>query len=593
MLETGGVYMPRALVHNISNCILEYYEKYLSDFLRITRKAKWRFEHRDWQGRHKDALSRFDLYERSLEKVGRCLEVLMGNKLYERDFWTAVKGNYQKLIKGRYDIEIARTYYNSVTRKIFHTIGLDRDIEYFSLELAAGSGDRCEGICTRYPESLATKEIIYQIMYDHRFHVEYEDIERDCELVAREIDLQLWPILGFDKHRSIEVIIPVFYRNKAAYVIGRIIADDHILPLVLPMYNGERGIYIDTVLMSESEVSTVFSFAYSYFHVDAARHDILIDFLRTILPDKPVAELYTSIGFNKPGKTEFYRDLHKFVHESHEKFVIAPGKEGAVMIVFTLPDFNFVFKVIKDRPCFLRSREMTSKIISRDEVRARYDFVCHRDRVGRMVDTQEFENLRFRRKRFSTRLLREFKSAAAGIVTVDDEYVVIRHLYVQRKVLPLPIYLLAEKNAETIRKTIIDFGYFLKDLAATGIFPSDIFNTWNYGVTLRERVVLFDYDDVIPLENIRFREKPRPHDEQQEMDLEENWIVAGTDDYFLDEIYKYTGIPEPLKGIFREIHSDLLTSRYWRVMLRRVRNGEIMDITPYDRSKRFRNRKVY
>jgi isocitrate dehydrogenase kinase/phosphatase len=257
------------------------------------------------------------------------------------------------------------------------------------------------------------------------------------------------------------------------------------------------------------------------------------------------------------------------------------------MIVFTMPGYNFVFKVIKDRPCFLRSRELTSKTITRKQVMEKYNFVCHRDRVGRLVDTQEFENLRFRKIRFSKSLLREFTLAAEGLVSFEGDHVVIHHLYVQRKVTPLPIYLLHDKNHESIRKVIIDFGYFLKDLAASGIFPSDLFNTWNYGVTSRGRVVLFDYDDVMPLERINFRAKPRPRDEIEEMELEENWIIAGLEDYFVEEISRYSGIPEPLRGIFLSAHEDLFAVAFWRETKRKLKRGEIIDITPYDRSRRF------
>jgi len=569
--------------------ILDAFDNYLARFFKITRRARRRFERRDWRGRYGDAIQRLDLYEKSLVEVAKGLKYCLGDKIRSRKTWVEIKDTYIGEIKDRHDMEIARTFFNSITRKIFNTVGLDREIEYFSLAQEQTSANSDHNIYKSYPESLPTRDVIKQIMLDRDFKSEFEDIERDAELVSQEIDLYLWPILGFDKSRVIETINSIFFRNRAAYIVGRIRADNCILPMVMPVHNGEDGIYIDAVLLSEAEVSTVFSFAYSYFHIDCRRQDALIDFLKSILPEKLAAELYTSIGFNRHGKTEFYKTLHKFIHESHELFIIAPGKEGAVMSVFTLPDFNFVFKVIKDRPCFLRSRELTPKTISASEVKAKYDFVRQRDRAGRMVDTQEFENLRFRRSRFSSKLLREFMTASKDNVMEDDDHIVFRHLYVQRKVTPLPIYLLEEKDPEAIRSIVIDFGYFLKDLAVTGIFPGDLFNTWNYGVTNRGRVVLFDYDDVMPLEDVNFREKPQPIDEKQEMEPEENWIMAASNDYFLDEIYRFSGIPNPLKGIFQEIHSDLLTFQYWNNAKHRISKNESIDITPYDRSKRFKN----
>ena len=196
------------------------------------------------------------------------------------------------------------------------------------------------------------------------------------------------------------------------------------------------------------------------------------------------------------------------------------------MIVFTMTDYDYVLKIIKDTPCFLRTSDETSKTISKEEVKRRYNMVCHRDRVGRMVDTQEFENLRFKRKRFSEELLEEFRVAASDAVNVLDDHIVVHHLYVQRRVTPLLIYLQQEKDPEQVRSVLIDFGYFLKDVAAAGIFPSDLFNIWNYGVTRRGRVVLYDYDDVMPLERINFRIKPQPQNEFEEMEPESDWIVA-------------------------------------------------------------------
>jgi isocitrate dehydrogenase kinase/phosphatase len=226
--------------------------------------------------------------------------------------------------------------------------------------------------------------------------------------------------------------------------------------------------------------------------------EALVNFLSSILPKHPISELYNSIGFYKYGKTEFYRDLQRFIHVSKEQFVIAPGEEGSVMIVFTLQNYNHVFKVIKDKPCFIRSDNITDKSHNKSQVKYRYKFVCRRDRVGRLVDTQEFENLRFKTKRFSEQLIREFKIAAKESIFIKDGYVIINHLYQQRKVTPLPIYLTEEDNPNSIRKVVIDFGYLIKDLAAAGLFPADLFNTWNYGVTEeRGRVVLYDFDDVI------------------------------------------------------------------------------------------------
>jgi isocitrate dehydrogenase kinase/phosphatase len=463
-------------------------------------------------------------------------------------------------------------------------------VEFFYLHPKVSKFQPGDMVYCRYTRETTTRALVKNILEDFKFNPNYEDLDRDTDLIAREMDLYLWPVIGMNQVYSVDIVKAVFYRNKEAYIVGRIVANARTIPLIIPLINGEKGIYADTVLLHEAEASIVFSFAYSYFQVDLERYDVLIEFLHSIIPHAPLAELYTSLGYNRHGKTEFYRDLHRFVHVSREQFVIAPGLEGAVMIAFTLPSYNFVFKVIKDRPCFLRSRIDTLKVITREQVRFRYNFVSHHDRAGRMVDTQEFENLRFRKKRFSAMLLEEFKVAGRNNVTITADYVIIKHVYVQRKVVPLPMYFESEKNPEALRQVLIDFGYFLKDLAASGVFPSDLFNIWNYGITHWGRVVLFDYDDVLPIEHITFREKPKPRDEIEEIEPEENWILAGEDEFFIDEIDRYSGIPEPLKGVFKSVHGDLYTLKFWQLLTEKLNQGEIFDVIPYDRSKRFSGR---
>ena len=568
--------------------IADGFAAYTDEFVAITKRSKWRFQTRDWKGRHEDALERLELYERVLREVAKALVALLDASLQDEVVWAATTDRFAELVAARHDAELAETFFNSVTRRIFNTVGVNRRIEFFrwyprTVNVAPG-----EPIVRCYGGERGTRQAIRDLLEDYRFTVPYEDADRDAGLVAAEIDLYLWPVLATTGEYRIEVIRSPFYRNKVAYLLGRILAGTRVIPLVLPLYNGESGVYVDTVLLTEAEVSKVFSFAFSYFHVLVERHDLLIGFLRSILPEKPLAELYISIGYSRHGKTEFYRDLHRFIHRSRERFVIAPGKEGAVMTVFTLPAYNFVFKVVKDRPCFLRSVAMTDKTSTRREVMEQYAFVCLRDRVGRLVDTQEFENLRFRRERFTGDLLEELRVAAGEVVSIDDEHVVLRHLYVQRRVTPLPMYLAEQRDPEALRRTIIDFGYFLKELAATGIFPSDLFNTWNYGVTRRGRVVLFDYDDVIPLERASFLCKPLAYDDPEEIVAEEDRIVATPSDFFIDEMRSYSGLPQRLKGAFELIHGDLFTVDYWRSLKAQVSAGELVDITPYDRAKKFR-----
>jgi isocitrate dehydrogenase kinase/phosphatase len=531
-----------------------------------------------------------DLYEKALEEVGRQLRSELGRSAEDQATWAAARPRFAAHVAARYDIDRAETFFNSVTRKMLHTVGINRDVEFFFLHPKTIFVEKPEAVYRTYTSAGDTARLVMDVLADCRFRVGFERLERDAQLVAQEIDLHLWPIIGPDVAFRVEVVRALFYRNKEAYLVGRIIAGGRTIPLVIPFVHGDAGVYADAVLLHESDVSIVFSFAYSSFFVDVERYDALITFLRSVLPGAELAELYATLGYSRHGKTEFYRELHRYVHVSKEQFVIAPGKEGAVMIAFTLPNYSFVLKIIKDSPCFLRSAHTTPKAITNEEVRRQYDFVSHRDRAGRMVDTQEFENLRFKTRRFSNTLLEEFRQAATGAVSITGDYVILRHVYVQRRVHPLPLYFGAEKDPEALRGVLLDFGYFLKDIAASGVFPADLFNTWNYGVTAWGRVVLYDYDDVVPLERVTFREKPPARTHEEEMGLEEDWIVATEDDFFMDEIDRFSGIPKPLKGVFRSVHEDLYSLRFWREITEAVRSGDVFDVIPYDRRRRFRER---
>ena len=567
---------------------LEEFDSFNNNFGIITRRAKMRFEEKDWPGSRQDAAERLVLYEQVLDHAAERLDAALGSPARCQQLWTAAMPRFAALAADRYDIDRAETFFNSVTRKMLNTVGINRAVEFFYLHAKFKAPGSPDSAYRTYSEAPDTSSMIESILGDFSFTVAYEDIRRDADFIANEINLFLWPIVGLERTFAIDVVKAVFYRNKEAYIIGRIVAGERVIPLIIPLTHGNSGIYAETVLLHESDANILFSFAYSYFFVDVDRYDALIEFLQTIMPRAERSELYTSLGYNRHGKTEFYRDLHRFVHVSKEQFVIAPGLEGAVMIAFTLPNYGFVLKAIKDSPCFLRSANRTQKSITREEVRHRYDVISHRDRAGRMVDTQEFENLRFKKKRFSGDLLAEFAQAAKAAVIMETDYVILQHVYVQRKVTPLPLYFAAERNPEALRHVLIDFGYFLKDIAASGVFPGDLFNTWNYGVTPWGRVVLYDYDDVIPMEKVRFREKPEPRDEFEETWSEEEWICVTGEEFFLDEIERYSGIPRPLKGVFKSVHGDLYSLEFWNTLIEKLNRGEVFDVIPYDRAKRFR-----
>lgn len=302
----------------------------------------------------------------------------------------------------------------------------------------------------------------------------------------------------------------------------------------------------------------------------------MIEFLRSIMPLKPVAELYTSLGYNKHGKTELYRDLLRHIAQSDDLFEVARGERGMVMAVFTLPSFDVVFKIIKDR-------FSEPKTTTRQDVLNRYQLVFRHDRAGRLIDAQEFEHLKFDRARFAPELLEELLHVAAQSVTVEDENVIIKHLYTERRTIPLNLYLKEAPEAAR-RAALIDYGYTIKDLAAANIFPGDILLK-NFGVTRHGRVVFYDYDELCLVTDCQFREMPDARDDDDEFSAEP-WFFVGESDVFPAEFRTFLGLPQPLRQIFTERHAELFGVEFWQQLQRRHRAGEVIDIFPYRVSRR-------
>lgn len=574
----------------LASLIYKYFSRYSKTFYRLTNNAKNRFEDRDWKNVRSDSIKRLNLYENFLEEIESKIISSFGKGVFDSKLWISAKLSFKQRITGSYYFDIAETFFNSVTRRILRTEGINRNVEFFHLYPRKIKKIKSNNIYRSYRLNSTTKDVMTKILSDYRFKQSFENLERDALFIAHETDLYLWPVIKYDVDKVIEMIKVPFYRNKVAYLVGRIIVKGSIIPFVLPLYNGVNGIFVDAVLFRKRQLNIIFGFAHTCFHIPIDRYRELMSFLLTILPENRIDELYFMIGFRKHGKTVFYRDLHHYIHESKEKFKIAEGMEGSTMIVFTLPNFNFVFKIIKDRTCYLRSDIVPNKNVSREHIVNSYNFVINQDKVGRLVDTHEFENLRFKIKRFSSELIREFKLAARECVDIDEKYIMIKHLYIQRKVIPLPLFLESEKDPEVIREILIDYGYFLKDLVSVGIFPTDLFNLWNCGVTTRRRIVLFDYDDVESLLKIHFKIKPEPKNIQEELMRDEDRIAATRNDFFMDEIEMFLGIPKSLQGTFNQVHGDLYNIHFWKNLQYKVRKGEIADIIPYDKARRFMHR---
>jgi len=529
--------------------IAAQFRDYNEEFGRITRRAAAHFLSGDGNARERDAVARIELYE---QRVARTLDALhAAGASAEAAFWVTATTAYDRLIERTPDSDFYRTFFNSVTRDLFGTVGVNPSVEFCATHVGRASGSVPMRV---FPAAASLQGAIVDVLADLPFAASLGS----PEAAARRVGAELGRHFESQPHSaapvSIEMIEPLFYRAGLAFLVGRLIGDSAVTPLVIAFRNGPDGVQVESVLLSRNEISAQFGYANSYFHVDLPVVGAAVTLLRSFMPRKPVDELYTVLGRAKQGKTERYFALRRHLDSSIDAFVHAPGERGLVMIVFTLPSHDLVFKVIRDR--FGAPKHTT-----RAEVMERYQFVFRHDRAGRMVDAQEFRRLRLPLARFMPSLANELLAEAAQSCRIEGEDLIIEHCYVERRLQPLNLYL-RDAEPAAAEATIIDYGNALRDLASTNIFAGDLLLK-NFGVTRHGRVIFYDYDEVSLLGDCEFRELPTARDDEEESSAEP-WFYVGPRDVFPEQWLPFLGMPPPIRKVFLERHGELLTAPWWR-----------------------------
>ncbi|MFV0478804.1 MAG: bifunctional isocitrate dehydrogenase kinase/phosphatase [Parahaliea sp.] len=563
-----------------ARCILNGFESYFAEFQNITLAARTRFENADWYGMQKASIERIDLYKEKTKAVFGIVELIAGDQLHDFQFWGATKKIYADLIKGHNNFEMAETFFNSVYCAVFRHRKIREEHTFIFSSVGDMPPADVDRVIRRYPVTNIDRSIMLEKLFsDYAFRLPYENLSRDIGFIEEAMDRYISH--RFDLARAgveFQILEHHFFRNKGAYIVGRLVAGSDSIPIVFPVQQNEnREVYIDTVLFGADRCSVLFSFTRSYFMVDATIPSQYVLFLQQLMPAKPISELYSSMGYNKHGKTYYYRCAYRHMQRTTDKFIIAPGIKGMVMSVFTLPSYDFVFKIIKDR--FTPPKEMT-----REQVKAKYRLVKRSDRAGRMADTQEFNNLAFARDRFSDELMEELHQVAPSLLEENGRVLVVKHVYVERRMTPLNLYL-QSASEEQVAAVMDEYGNAIKQLAAANIFPGDMLLK-NFGVTRHGRVVFYDYDEIQPLMDCNFRKIPEPRNEQEEM-ASTPWYNVGPNDIFPEEFRLFFSGNQRARKVFDAIHSDIYEVNFWHDLQDRIRQGHIEDFFPYRRKLRF------
>lgn len=568
-------------VKEIAQVILDAFDKHYRIFLEITKGARQRFIDQDWQADRAASQQRINLYAQRVDEA--CDELRRRFKLEQIDksLWKDVKLAYVALLYEHRQPELAETFYNSVftwsfTRRYYNN---DNIFVRPSISTRYLTGNR-PAYTSYYPTKINLQETIEELLECFDIGLPFEDFKRDSSRLADQFKHILKTTRKYSDSYQIQVLRPLLYRNKAAYIVGRVLTGSRYRPFVIPLlHNTDGRVYADALVSHNRDITNLFSFARAYFMVDTGVPSAIVNFLQQILPHKTAADLYTSIGLQKQGKSEFYRDFLDHLQHSSDQLVITKGTLGMVMTVFTLPSYPFVFKVINDR--FAPPKQVTTRI-----VKEKYQLVKMHDRVGRLADTLEFSHVALPLDRFSPELIEHLKERIPSSIKIEGNQLIIRHLYIERRLQPLNLFV-DDAGKEKLETAFIEYGNAIKDLAEANIFPGDLLLK-NFGVTNNCRVIFYDYDEIELMVDCNFRKIPKPQNAQQMM-ASEPWYSIGDKDVFPEEFLLFVSSRPERRALFMKHHKELLDIEYWKAVQERIRIGTYGDVFPYAQEIRFKN----
>jgi isocitrate dehydrogenase kinase/phosphatase len=585
------------VAYDIAKAMMDGFNRHYRLFRTESSRARHRFETADWHGQQRAQRERIEFYDLRVKECVMRLEKEFKAGALPMDEWHQVKLHYIGLLVNHLQPELAETFFNSVTTKILHRSYFQNDFIFVrpavSTEYIEDSEPQAQPTYRAYyPAPGSLPETLTELVRGFGLRVPFEDLERDAAYVAGAISAKLGDV-KLRANFQLQVLSSLFFRNKGAYIVGKVINGFFEVPFALPiLHNADGKLRIDAALFGENDLLILFSFARAYFMVDMGIPSAYVQFLRSMMPRMPRAEIYNALGLAKQGKTLFYRDFLHHLRHSSDKFRIAPGIKGMVMLVFDLPSFPYVFKVIKDY--YPPQKETT-----REQIKGKYLLVKQHDRVGRMADTQEYQLVAFPRERFSDELIAEIEKFAPSQLEISDRdgdgrmEVIIKHVYIERRMIPLNIYLQeafdlgADQSAgqAQIERAVVEYGNAIKDLVAANIFPGDML--WkNFGVTRNSKVVFYDYDEIEYITDCNFRKVPTPRNEEEEMSGE-IWYSVGPRDVFPETFAPFLLGNPAVRAVFMQHHAELLDPAFWQGHKARIAAGHMHDVFPYERDRRF------
>ena len=566
----------------VAQAILDGFNRHYTLFRQYSREGKECFERADWARAAQVSRERILGYEQRVQETVDTIHRDFPRAGENSELWPRIKIVFIGKLMNHLQSECAETFYNSVACRVLHRDYYNSDYIFWrpaiSTQYLRGSQPTYRSY---YPESDGLRRSLLEILTHFDLATPFENLRRDIRYLERALLEERTPGWKAKPNFQIQVLESLFYRNKAAYVVGRLINGDVKRPFIIPILrNDDQTTTIDSLLMHQKDVAVLFSFSRAYFLADMEVPSAYVSFLLSIMPSKSAVDLYAMLGLQKQAKTIFYRELRHHLRHSRDTFQVAPGVRGMVMLVFTMPSMPFVFKMIKDR-------FDPPKTSTRQEVKEKYLLVKNHDRVGRLADTLEYSNVAIPLNRIDPNLLEQLQREAASMVEIDGEMLVIQHIYIERRMHPLDNYLAQASKAER-KAAIRDYGYAIRDLAGADIFPGDMLKK-NFGVTRHDRVVFYDYDEICYITECNFRKVPPPRDFDDVMS-DTPWYSVQEHDVFPETFGPFFFADQKDMALFQKDHAELMTAEWWKKVKENILSGNQADIFPYRKKVRFKYR---
>ena len=568
---------------SIAGALLAGFDKHYALFRECARAAHRHFEAGHFLAIGHVARDRIDFYDRRVaetaERLARDFAADGIEGTGAEALWTQVKRHYVAMLAEHRQPECAETFFNSVSCKLLHRDYFHNGAMFVRPAVATEYLDAdLPAYRSYYPRERGLRTALIDLILDFRLERRFADFRGDLANVLAAFRRRLPRPFVLEANFQLQVLSSLFFRNQSAYIVGRIVNGAHAYPFCVSIRHAEGGdLYVDALLADPVELALLFSANRAYFLVDMEVPSATVEFLRAILPDKTAAELYTIVGLQKHGKTLFFRDFLQHLRHSTDRFVNAPGIRGLVMAVFTLPSYPYVFKLIKDRIA-------ASKDTDRTRVKQKYALVKHHDRAGRMTDILEYSDVTLPLARFAPGLVDELVALAPSQVAVEGDWVVIRHLYIERRLTPLNLVLDGVDDA-TREHALAEYGAAIRELAAVNIFAGDLLFK-NFGLTRYGRVVFYDYDEIEYMTDCAFRAIPPPPPGHDEMSGEV-WYRVGPRDVFPEEFATFLLTDPRNRAAFLRHHADLLDARWWQRTQAAIRAAGPAEVLSYPERVRF------